>query len=226
MIIGKSLRSGIGQSILTGLGLGLAIASLSASPAPARDVNRGVEPARQPVVQRTEYVFDVRGDELGALSPGEQARLADWFEALDLRYGDRISIASGGASDLAGVRTGIKDLIGRHGLLLAANAPQTAGAPPAGMLRIVVSRASASVPGCPAWAGRSDADFSGGSSDGYGCAINSNLAAMIADPNDLVEGRSTQSDLRTALSNRAIKTYQEQAPTGAGGLKSEAAGGN
>ncbi|HZG32927.1 MAG TPA: CpaD family pilus assembly lipoprotein, partial [Sphingopyxis sp.] len=47
---------------------------------------------------------------------------------------------------------------------------------------------------------------------------NSNLAAMVADPNDLIKGASdVNQDPLTAT--RAIKTYREKAPTGAGELK-------
>jgi pilus assembly protein CpaD len=40
-----------------------------------------------------------------------------------------------------------------------------------------------------------------------------------------VRGQSSDSDLRTATSNRAISTYREKAPTGAGDLKQLQAGG-
>ncbi len=49
---------------------------------------------------------------------------------------------------------------------------------------------------------------------------------MIADPQDLVDGRTTTTDLRTATGSRAIQTYQSKAPTGAGGLQVMSAGGN
>ena len=61
--------------------------------------------------------------------------------------------------------------------------------------------------------------MSGGTSSNFGCGVNGNLAAMIANPEDLVRGQTTDSDLRTTTSNRAIQAYREQAPTGAGGLK-------
>jgi len=42
---------------------------------------------------------------------------------------------------------------------------------------------------------------------------------MIANPEDLVRGQTTDSDLRTATSNRAISTYRDKLPTGSGDLK-------
>ena len=46
----------------------------------------------------------------------------------------------------------------------------------------------------------------------YGCAINSNLAAMVADPTDLIHGKSYDAtDTRSAI--RAIKAWHEAEPT-------------
>ena len=75
-------------------------------------------------------------------------------------------------------------------------------------------------PGCPIW----DATEVGArhtTSPNYGCAVNSNLAAMIADPNDLVLGQEGSLDGDAATASKAIKTYREKAPTGAGPLKAE-----
>jgi len=48
---------------------------------------------------------------------------------------------------------------------------------------------------------------------------------MIADPQDLLEGKKGDSETVIATSNKAISTYRETAPTGAGGLQEAAAGG-
>ena len=75
----------------------------------------------------------------------------------------------------------------------------------------VVAGDRAVVPGCPNWAsaGRDSAALT---DTNYGCAMNSNLAAMIADPMDLIHGKS--SDLPDALvARRAIKQWREAEPT-------------
>ena len=51
------------------------------------------------------------------------------------------------------------------------------------------------------------------------------LAAMIADPNDLVLGQTGSSDGDSIASNKAIKAYRTAAPSGTQGLKTEKAGG-
>ena len=58
----------------------------------------------------------------------------------------------------------------------------------------------------------------------YGCASNANLAAMVADPTDLVAGqRGTGNDPLTA--SKAIEAYRTAPPTGAGGLSNTNTGG-
>jgi len=197
--------------------------ALVMTPASARKAEKGVESAHQPQVSRTDFVFDVASGSDGALGDAEARRLSAWFDALGLRYGDHVTLA--GAKGMAGVRDGVGEIVGRYGLLTEGDAPVTAGSPPAGSIRVVVSRSTAAVPGCPSWRDRTMDDLAGAQGDDYGCAVATNLAAMVADPQDLIRGRSTTTDLRTATGSRAIQTYQNQTPTGAGGLQVMSAGG-
>lgn len=199
--------------------LALGVTLVAGTPAMAERTNRGMESVNQPVVQRTDFVFDAAPDGYSGLSAVEQRRILDWFDAIHLGYGDRVAIADGSLYGQSAVGQAIGSLVARYGLLLADAAPATAGEPPSGAVRIVVSRALASVPGCPDWKDKFEADLQGGLSYNYGCATNGNLAAMVANPEDLVQGRETRSELRTATSNRAIKAYNTAPPTGAGGLK-------
>jgi len=214
-----SMKNGPIRPLLRPALLALGLAFVAGTPATAEPTNRGMESVNQPVVQRTDFVFDATPDGYSGLSEGEQHRILDWFDAIHLSYGDRVAIADDGLYGHSSVASAIGNLVGRYGLLLAGVAPRTAGEAPSGAVRIVVSRSIASVPDCPDWKDRSDSDFQGGLSYNYGCATNGNLAAMIANPEDLVQGRETRSDLRTATSSRAIKVYNDAAPTGAGGLK-------
>jgi pilus assembly protein CpaD len=209
---------------LGGLALGLAL--LTAAPSQARKAERGVESIHQPRVERTDFIFDVAAAGNGALDNAERRRLSAWFDALGLRYGDHISFAGAEGYNNGGLTDAVATVVARYGLLPEGDAPITVGRPSAGSLRVVVSRSTASVPGCPSWRDRSEIDFVGGTSDNYGCAMAGNLAAMIADPRDLVQGRETDTDLRTATSNRAIKTYQDKPPTGTGSLQAMSPGGS
>jgi pilus assembly protein CpaD len=198
---------------------------VSAVPGAARKIERGVETPHQPVVERSDYIFDVPAAASGGLDPASGRQLTAWLDALGLRYGDRVTLAGVKGYDLAALRTGISEIVARYGLLPEGEAPLTVGEPPAGALRVVISRSTASVPDCPSWRDRYQSDFVGGLGDNYGCAMAGNLAAMVANPQDLVRGRATDSDLRTATSNRAIQAYREKAPSGAGGLQAMSAGG-
>lgn len=208
------------------LGSGLAALAFTAAPAHAGPANRSLDSIHQPVVQRTDFVFDVAADASGHLSPAERSRLLGWFKAIDIGFGDRVAIVESDGYDVGSLRNAIVTEVAQYGLLVTDQAPQTAGMATGGGVRIVISRATASVPSCPDWDDRAEPNLKGGLSRNYGCASASNLAAMVADPQDLVEGRSTRTILRTATSSRAIKAYSEQPPTGAGtALKSETTGG-
>jgi pilus assembly protein CpaD len=185
--------------------------------------NPSLSSVNQPVVQRTDYVLDVNSSGRG-IPATEQQRLGEWFESLQLRYGDRVFLdQAGGYSDPAS-RQDVSDVAAQFGLLLTEGAPITAGGVQPGSVRVIVSRTSATVPGCPIWQ-NPELGTSTKTSSNYGCATNSNLAAMIADPNDLVLGQTGSSDGNTTASNKAIKAYRTAVPTGAAGLKSEKAGG-
>ena len=205
------------------LALGLVLAGTPATA--GRKIERGVEPVHQPVVDRTDFVFDLANDGSGTLGADDARRLDTWFRALNLRYGDHVTLAGAGTGSRA-VQDGVAAIVARFGLLVEGEAPVTAGEAPAGGLRIVVSRSIAGVPGCPSWRDRAEANFHGGLSDNYGCATALNLAAMVADPRDLVEGREPGVDDMNVVNGKAIKAYQDKAPTGAGALRSMSAGGN
>ncbi|MFW2350485.1 CpaD family pilus assembly protein [Qipengyuania sp.] len=177
--------------------------------------NRSLESARQPVVERTNFTLDVSTSGDG-LPVSEQQRVSGWFEAMGLGYGDRISLEDPTANPA--VREDLAALAGRHGLLVSEGTPVTAGYVNPGQARIVVTRSTASVPGCPDWSANNEANTSNATYPGYGCAVNGNLAAMVANPEDLIAGQKGTGETMVTTSTKAIKAYREQVPTGAGGL--------
>lgn len=203
------------------LSAGIAAATLLSACGTA---NRGVESVHQPVVTRTDYVFDVAAGPRG-LAPGEARRLDGWMAALRLSYGDTISVddpyGAGGA-----VRGDVAGVAAHYGLLLAEQTPVTGAAVTPGSVRVVVSRTRASVPNCPDFSRTYAPNYNAHTSSDYGCSINTNLAAMIANPADLVHGQDTDG-YDAAASYRAIDAYRKAAPTGNGGtaVKSDSSGG-
>lgn len=200
------------------LSLGLALSACGGIP-----TNRGLESLKQPVVERNNYTLDLAGGP-GGLSLPEQRRLAGWFETMDLRYGDRISVDDPGGS--YGARDTVAALAARHGLLVSDTAPVTVGNVQPGTIRVVVSRSTASVPGCPDWSAKSDFGLNNATYPNYGCAVNSNMAAMVADPEHLLKGASGTGETVVMSSSKAIDSYREAKPTGEKGLKQNTTGGN
>jgi pilus assembly protein CpaD len=195
------------------LSLGLALAGCGGMP-----TNKSLNSVHQPVVERTNYSLDLNSGS-GGLSLPEQRRLAGWFEAMDLRYGDRISIDDPMAS--SNTRAAVDAVASRFGMLVGESNPALAGAVSAGTVRVFITRSSATVPGCPDWSAKSDANLSNGASSNYGCAVNSNFAAMVADPEHLLKGADSTGRTVVMSSTKAIDSYRKAEPTGEKGLKQE-----
>jgi pilus assembly protein CpaD len=202
------------------LGLGLGLAGCGGMPE-----NTSLYSVKQPVVERTNMVLDVNTNTAG-LPISEQQRLNGWFETMNLRYGDRVAIENPGQNPA--VTSAIRDLAARYGLMISDTAPVTPGYLQPGQARVVITRSTANVPGCPDWSAKSDMNYTNGTSPGYGCAVNGNLAAMVADPQDLLEGKKGSGETVISTGTKAISTYREMEPTGKAGLQDpgQAGGGS
>ncbi len=188
-------------NLITAASLAIALASCGSV-----GDNPSLYSVNQPVVERTNYAIDVNLDGSG-VSAGEEVRVAQWFEALNLGYGDRIALDFGGGYPNAAAKQDVANMAARRGMLVADNAPVTEGNVMPGTARIVVTRSRAYVPECGGWKNATDSNFNGATSKNYGCATNSNVAAMIADPEDLVRGKEDDSNDNSS-GNRAIETYR------------------
>jgi pilus assembly protein CpaD len=185
--------------------------------------NPSLSSVNQPVVQRTDFVLDVASSGEG-VPTSEKGRLADWFGSLNLGYGDRVYVDESGYRDDR-ARADVAQVAADYGLLLSDGAPVSAGSAAPGSVRVIVSRTTASVPGCPVWEDQS-VGAPETTATNYGCATNSNLAAMVADPNDLVRGQSGDATGDDVQASKAVKLYRDRKPSGGGGLKAETTGGN
>ncbi|WP_118856978.1 CpaD family pilus assembly lipoprotein [Sphingomonas mesophila] len=190
----------------------LLLASVAAAvPAQAKDdPRRGVEAVNEPIVTRSDYVFDAAAPD-GRLSSVEQARLDAWLAGLGLDFGDRVYI-SGDASGSA--RYDVAQVIARYGMLVSNGAPVAGGVINPGSVRVIVSRTRATMAGCPNWSGMSQPNFGNRTMPNYGCAVNGNLAAMVADPQDLVSGRGELPGSDGFAGAKAIKMYRDWPLTG------------
>lgn len=170
--------------------------------------NTSMYSVHQPVVERTNYAIDLASDG-GGISSIEQTRLGDWFDALQLGYGDRVSVDYGSGYASTSVKQAIYNKAAERGVLLDDIAPVTDGQVAPGMLRVVVTRSKASVPSCPDLTTDHDRNYNASNHSNYGCASNSNLAAMIADPEDLVRGRENKK-LDTNTGKNAVGAYRSK----------------
>lgn len=179
-------------------------------------VNRGLESVHQPVVTRADYAFDLATSN-GHLAPGEGQRLDGWLTSLNVGYGDTVGIddpspyASAASNEVA-------QRVARYGLLLADTAPVTPQPLTPGTMRVVVTRMTATVPGCPDYSRDSSHEFEGNTTSNFGCASNSNLAAMVARPQDLVRGQPGAPSVDPATASKAIQSFRAAKPTGNGGI--------
>jgi pilus assembly protein CpaD len=176
---------------------------------------RGLTAVNVPVVTTADYVFDAAAPS-GRLAPGEADRLNGWFQGLGLGFGDSIYV-DGAYGEPAQAQ--IAQVAGRYGMLVQPGAPVTAGVVQPGNVRVVVSRRRAEVPGCPNWSRPAEPNLDNKNMSNYGCSVNSNFAAMVADPVDLIHGRegSGVGDATTAA--KAVMFYRTSPPTGSQGLK-------
>ncbi len=183
--------------------------------------NRGLESVHQPVVARQDYSLDLdlSGD---GLARGETQRLRAWLDAMRLHYGDKVAI-----DDPAGLRGPLDDVarvVAGYGLMLADGAPITLAAVAPGTVRVVVSRMTASVPGCPDYTRDSSVEYNSNTSSNYGCATNTSLAAMVANPADLLHGESETGNDPTR-STRAIEAFRKAFGAGGTAVAAPSTGG-
>lgn len=194
-----------------GIAAGLCLALSACGGLPT---NRLLTPVHQPVVTHDTYALDLAVGPHG-LAPGEAERLKAWFAGVRLRYGDHIALDAPQGGQEAG--SAVAGMVAAYGLLPPRPvAPDQAGAPP-GTLRVIVARAHADVPGCPDWSANGENNLRNATSTNFGCAVNGNLAAMVADPDHLLRGARDAGQTDILAATRAIEAYRAAKPSGDGG---------
>ena len=186
----------------------LIAASLGLAGCGTLPTNTSMYSVHQPVVERTNYAIDLASDGDG-ITVADQTRLNEWLDVLDLRYGDRIAIDSGDGFGNEDAARDVRAAAAERGIMVTEGAPATPGIIAPGNIRVVVTRSQASVPSCPDHRTQGQ-NFNAGNNSNYGCAINSNLAAMVADPEDLVRGRDNKR-IDSNSGNAAVNAYKTKA---------------
>ncbi len=189
------------------LGAGLMISGCAGVP-----TNAMLDSVHQPVVAHTDYTFDMVTGVNGA-SQAEKARLAGWFDTMDLRYGDRVAIEDPLTSEAT--RSAVEQVAAHYGILVSRDVPASTGYVNAGTARVLITRATASVPHCPDWSGDDQANPYNATSTNFGCAVNSNLAVMVANPDDLLHGAASNGQTTARRSAKAIDSLWATPTAGA-----------
>jgi pilus assembly protein CpaD len=177
--------------------------------------DKGLAAVNVPVVTSADYVFEASAPD-GALSPVEADRINGWFQGLGLGYGDSIFV-DGPYADAA--RGQVAAVAAEYGMAVSPGAPVTAGMIRPGAVRVVVSRRRAEVPYCPNWSLPSQPNYDNRNISNFGCGVNSNLAAMVANPEDLLHGREGSGVGDTSTGAKAVILYRSAPPSGAKGLQ-------
>jgi pilus assembly protein CpaD len=161
----------------------LALAACGGSPAP---VNSGLSPTRIPTVSVDQVTHNLYFAN-NRISGPEEAALMAFLRTVGPRFADRISIEDANPENADERVAALTKILGRMGVGVAA-VKRGADLSP-GAARIVVSRASVTPDQCPDWNDETLITYKGAASSNYGCATRSNLARMVADPTDMLEGR-------------------------------------
>jgi pilus assembly protein CpaD len=177
--------------------------------------DQGLAAVNVPVVTSADYVFDASAPD-GALAPGEGDRINGWFQGLGVGYGDTIFV-DGPYADAA--RGQVAAIAGQYGMTVSPGAPVTTGMVQPGSVRVVVSRRRASVPYCPNWSLPSQPNYDNRNISNFGCGVNSNLAAMVANPEDLLHGREGSGVGDNSTGAKAVIFYRSTPPSGTRGLQ-------
>ncbi len=122
------------------------------------------------------------------LSADEEASLATFATASGLSYADRLTLRVSEPNMAAAYRQATNAVLGRFGLSVG-NVETTTGMQP-GAAMLAVSRATVTLPQCGVHGGPHGVNVNNENMSNYGCATRSNLAAMVANPADLINGNT------------------------------------
>jgi pilus assembly protein CpaD len=179
-----------------------------------------VNPQFSPVLSQERLIHTVTFAPGSALSAQEDAALAAFLNAIGPRFGDRVSIEDSQPIGQVSRHAVVAKALARVGLMLQEPTTQPPSAPTAAnQVRVVIVRGIASAPNCPDWRHGQSPNFGNVTMSNYGCATVSNLAAMVADPNDLQRGQDLAPGNAASVS-KPINAWNQSSLTGFGATSS------
>lgn len=120
-----------------------------------------------------------------ALAAPDAARLRQAAASGGIKPTDRVIVAAAGTPYLAQQRVGaVSALLLHYGIVPVSGAQEV----PINHAVVAVERTLVTLPACPNWSKRPYSDFDNQPSSNFGCATESNLGMLVANPSDLVTG--------------------------------------
>lgn len=168
-------------------------------------------------ISAEQIFYDIRFSPNNRISTWQLKGHEAFMRQLGLRYGDRISIDDPEPSGAAERRAVVAGLLAKFGLIPENDAVVTKGFIPPNGIRLVIQRAKAQVNNCPSWADSNATRHGVDMMNNTGCATATNLAAMVADPNDLVEGRPYKGSTAQTIV-KAVKAHHDTPASQSGPL--------
>lgn len=179
-------------------------------------LNTSLDTQKVATITTSQIAYDLRFGPGNTLSESQTKALADYLAAIRIGYGDHISIDDPIPYAADERRAAVATVIAKFGMLVEENGPVAPVALRPGVTRIVITRPRAEVPNCPDWSRPSNPETEFSLMSNFGCAVQGNLAAMTADPNDLLTGKPYSGADGNSI-NKAISAYRSAAPSGGGG---------
>jgi pilus assembly protein CpaD len=147
-------------------------------------------------------------DGANSLSPDERMHLESFLSDVGAGYGDEAWIDAGN-DPLGAARSGaIMTALSHHGIIASSDNLAYGAALQPGEVRLVIGRYTVTPPECPDWRKPADNDYQNTPSSNYGCATATNLGQMVANPRDLLDGR-TYGGPDTDRATKAVEDYRK-----------------
>lgn len=207
MRLSTALAPALQRVVLSGVLLGVAIG------VSACGTNTTLSSVKTPVVSTHAVSRDIAFQPDGALAPADAASLHAFLSSLNLGPADQVLLDDPQPHGAAARRAAVASVVLHSGGVLAEGRAPAATALPQGTARLWIVRAQVTPPACPDWSSNPNSNLNASTHSNYGCAVNSNMAAMVANPADLAEGQDYAGPKGSDI-YKVHDRWQRRVPTG------------
>lgn len=148
-----------------------------------------VQAPKENKVEPVRLLHDVRFASGAKMTPAEMAQLTNFLTRHDIGYGDRVYVLTEASTNGPSAQRSraVLEYMASQGVW-ATSLPSPEAQP--GLVRVVVNRYVVVPPNCPDWTKPATSDYGNTQMSNLGCATTANFGRMVADPSDLVQGRT------------------------------------